>query len=100
MEVDQVTTNAKSINKKRDIWKVEEDNALISLIELYGTEDWSFISKRMPKRSNKQCHNRWTYILNINMKKDEWTETEDDTINRLYCKYGKQWTKVKLWLKY
>ena len=80
--------------RERHAWTDDEDNLLMNLIKLYGAQRWSLISKFIEGRSGKQCHNRWSYTLNPNMRRGVWTEEEDIMIVDLYKKHGKHWTKV------
>ena len=45
--------------------------AIKSLVNKYGTSNWTFISNQMGQnRSGKQCRERWYNQLNPNMKKN------------------------------
>jgi hypothetical protein len=46
----------------------------------YGAKNWTYIAKNLPGRIGKQCRERWHNHLNPEIKKDRWTEEEDDAI--------------------
>ena len=57
-------------NKKRMPWSEEEDKSIKSLVNKYGTTNWTLISNEMGQnRSGKQCRERWYNQLNPNVKK-------------------------------
>jgi hypothetical protein len=62
------TTKQKRSKKKqkynRRLWSDEEDEAISSLVETYGTRRWTFIAKKLQEaykiygRTGKQCRER------------------------------------------
>ena len=79
-------------NKKS--WQLDEDNALMALIEEYGTESWKQISSKMENRTAKQCRERYYNHLSPDLKKTGWTKEEDAIIMEMREKVGNHWTKV------
>lgn len=61
----------KSINKGR--WSKEEDARLKQLVEEYN-EKWDIISEHFPDRSDVQCQQRWTKVVNPELVKGPWTK--------------------------
>ena len=55
---------------------------------------WTHIAKRMSGRTGKQCRERWHNHLKPDLKKGNWTEEEDRTIDTLQKKFGNQWSKI------
>lgn len=54
-------------------WTKNEDNTLKNLVEQYG-EKWELISKQLPDRTDVQCQQRWTKVVNPDLIKGPWTK--------------------------
>jgi hypothetical protein len=63
-------------------WTKQEDSLLKSMVEQYG-EKWDLISKQIPDRSDVQCQQRWTKVVNPDLIKGPWTKEEDDKVVEL-----------------
>ncbi|XP_052898590.1 myb protein isoform X1 [Anopheles moucheti] len=75
-------------------WTKHEDAALKQLVEQYG-ERWDIISKLLKDRTDVQCQQRWTKVVNPDLIKGPWTKEEDDKVVALVTKYGpKKWTLI------
>ncbi|XP_041777161.1 transcriptional activator Myb isoform X3 [Anopheles merus] len=75
-------------------WTKHEDAALKQLVEQYG-ERWDIISKLLKDRTDVQCQQRWTKVVNPDLIKGPWTKEEDDKVVALVAKYGpKKWTLI------
>jgi hypothetical protein len=61
----------KPINKGR--WSKEEDARLKQLVEEYN-EKWDVIAELFPDRSDVQCQQRWTKVVNPELVKGPWTK--------------------------
>uniref|UniRef100_A0A182JRD6 Uncharacterized protein n=1 Tax=Anopheles christyi TaxID=43041 RepID=A0A182JRD6_9DIPT len=82
----------KGLAKSR--WTKHEDAALKQLVEQYG-ERWDIISKLLKDRTDVQCQQRWTKVVNPDLIKGPWTKEEDDKVVALVAKYGpKKWTLI------
>ena len=82
----------KIINRGR--WSKEEDEKLRRLVENHG-ERWDLIASQYPDRADVQCHQRWSKVLDPDIKKGHWTKEEDENLVVLVRKYGhKNWTLV------
>uniref|UniRef100_A0A182W6Z3 Uncharacterized protein n=1 Tax=Anopheles minimus TaxID=112268 RepID=A0A182W6Z3_9DIPT len=75
-------------------WTKHEDAALKQLVEQYG-ERWDMISRLLKDRTDVQCQQRWTKVVNPDLIKGPWTKEEDDKVVALVTKYGpKKWTLI------
>ena len=45
-------------------------------------------------RTGKQCRERYINHLKEFVRKDCWSEEEEDELLKLYRRYGSQWTKI------
>lgn len=54
-------------------WTKNEDNLLKTLVEQYG-EKWDMISAEIKDRSDIQCQQRWTKVVNPELIKGPWTK--------------------------
>lgn len=59
----------------------------MKLVLEYGAKNWSFIAKSLPGRIGKQCRQRWHNHLNPDIRKERWTEEEDEAIIEAHKKY-------------
>lgn len=76
---------------KRIPFKTEEDEKLRQLVKKYGENDWNLISKFMPNRSARQCHDRWNNSLSSKILKEKWNSQEDFLLKQKYFQYGPKW---------
>lgn len=79
-EEDELSDNAsdsmmdrKSFGVKGVKWTKSEDNTLKTLVEQHG-EKWDIISKFLRDRSDVQCQQRWTKVVNPDLIKGPWTK--------------------------
>jgi hypothetical protein len=92
---------------------IEEDQLLrevVSEISPRGIKDWFFVCKKIPKRSHKQCRERFIFSFLINrlliliirwlnhlspdVRKLSWTDNEKRKLVVLWLMYGNQWSKI------
>jgi hypothetical protein len=50
-------------SKKKDKWLPEEDQKLISLVELYGNRSWAKIARELGTRTDVQCRYRYIHHM-------------------------------------
>jgi len=75
-------------------WLASEDETLLQLVEKYGAHDWSFIAEHIPGRVGKQCRERYFNHLAPDVRKDAWTDREDDAIVHAHHVVGNKWTNI------
>ena len=76
-----------------------EDVKLASLVRKYGDQDWKKISKEMGNRNARQCRERWKNYIAPTVRKDEWTQEEDELLMRKYRAIGPHWSQFRLHYK-
>lgn len=54
-------------------WTKHEDNLLKTLVDQYG-EKWDLIASEIKDRSDIQCQQRWTKVVNPELIKGPWTK--------------------------
>jgi len=77
----------------RGPWKHTEDSYILELVSKYG-KAWSKISSILGTRNGKQIRDRFTNVLDPEIKKGKFTDEEDTQIFNLYVKYGSKWSTI------
>jgi len=75
-------------------WLAAEDEKLLQLVEKYGAHDWSFIAEHIRGRVGKQCRERYFNHLAPDVRKEAWTDREDDAIVHAHHVVGNKWTNI------
>uniref|UniRef100_K3WA24 Uncharacterized protein n=1 Tax=Globisporangium ultimum (strain ATCC 200006 / CBS 805.95 / DAOM BR144) TaxID=431595 RepID=K3WA24_GLOUD len=85
---------------ERRAWTRKEDDAIIRLVDEYGTKRWSVISDHLngenhgTERTGKQCRTRWLNHLDPTIKKDPWTTEEEQIIEDAQTRLGNKWAEI------
>ncbi|KAJ9152871.1 hypothetical protein P3X46_026382 [Hevea brasiliensis] len=86
------------IHKKSHIikgqWTPQEDRVLVHLVKQNGIKKWSQIAKMLEGRVGKQCRERWHNHLRPDIKKDAWTEEEDEILIEAHKEIGNRWAEI------
>lgn len=82
-------------NLKKGPWSKEEDEKVIELVNKHGPQKWSFIATHLDGRIGKQCRERWHNHLDPNIKKDTWSQEEDELLISLHASYGNKWAEIR-----
>ncbi|OHS93191.1 hypothetical protein TRFO_12014 [Tritrichomonas foetus] len=78
----------------RHMFSKEEDEKLLELVQKYGENSWKKVSKEMPNRSTRQCHERYRYYLSPHITNGPWTTSEDKLLEEKYNEYGPKWAHI------
>ncbi|ORZ20417.1 hypothetical protein BCR42DRAFT_370116 [Absidia repens] len=86
----------KSINPaiRRSRWTSEEDAALKASVAVYGAGAWSYIQRHIPGRTDMQCRERWTNVLDPNLVHGQFTPEEMERLKELVNKHGRKWSVI------
>ncbi|KAG8374884.1 hypothetical protein BUALT_Bualt10G0041900 [Buddleja alternifolia] len=79
-------------------WTKEEDDLIIELVGKYGSRKWSAIAKFLPGRIGKQCRERWHNHLDPAIKKDPWSEAEEEILAHYHQIFGNKWAEIAKFL--
>lgn len=83
----------------RGPWTPQEDELLRQWAETQkGAMRWAECSARIPGRSGKQCRERWMNSLCPDIKRGDWTPSEDAVILESYKQFGPKWTLIASFL--
>lgn len=92
------------IIKRRSPWNKKEDQAIIDLVNKFGTGNWTLIANEMASsygfksRSGKQCRERWHNHLDPKVTKDNWSEKEESILLSKHMEFGNKWSDIAKFL--
>lgn len=72
----KISSKYHSYKRKKGNWTIDEDELLLSWVNLNGPSKWTQCSKEIKGRCGKQCRERWVNILNPSVKKGKWSYEE------------------------
>uniref|UniRef100_A0A803QZJ4 Uncharacterized protein n=1 Tax=Cannabis sativa TaxID=3483 RepID=A0A803QZJ4_CANSA len=80
---------------RKGTWLEEEDERLISFVQLMGEKRWDALAKASGlRRSGKSCRLRWLNYLRPNLKHDQISAEEENIIIQLHERWGNKWSKI------
>ncbi|KAI3864108.1 hypothetical protein MKW98_031700 [Papaver atlanticum] len=80
---------------KKGPWTPEEDQKLVSHIQLHGHGCWRTLPKLAGlNRCGKSCRLRWTNYLSPDIKKGKNSQEEEDIILNLHSILGNKWSAI------
>eukprot|EP00614_Pseudopedinella_elastica_P006115 CAMPEP_0172600062 /NCGR_PEP_ID=MMETSP1068-20121228/20199_1 /TAXON_ID=35684 /ORGANISM="Pseudopedinella elastica, Strain CCMP716" /LENGTH=480 /DNA_ID=CAMNT_0013400547 /DNA_START=229 /DNA_END=1667 /DNA_ORIENTATION=- len=85
---------------ERRAWSRKEDDAIMRLVGRHGTKKWAIVAQELNEgiagasRTGKQCRTRWLNHLDPGIKKDPWTEEEEQAIYEAQTRLGNKWAEI------
>ena len=85
---------------ERRAWSRKEDDAIVRLVQKHGTKKWAIIAQELNAeisgvcRSGKQCRTRWLNHLDPAIKKEPWSEQEEQIIYQAQQRLGNKWAEI------
>jgi hypothetical protein len=84
------------IHKKK--WTAEEDAMLTAAVDEFGVFEWPRVAAKVPKRTGKQCRERWIDKLSPDVLRGDWAPEEDSTLLAKEAELGHAWSKIREFL--
>ncbi|TGZ79900.1 hypothetical protein EX30DRAFT_308311, partial [Ascodesmis nigricans] len=81
-------------HQRRGPWSSNEDNQLLSLVNVHGAHNWVRISSLLGSRTPKQCRERYHQNLKPTLNHDPITPEEGALITKLVHEMGKRWAEI------
>lgn len=78
---------------KKSAWTAEEDKLLCDLHEKHG-DKWSVIAREIEGRTDDACSKRYREALDPSLRKDDWTQEDDDRLLELHAQLAGQWRLI------
>ncbi|GLU22456.1 hypothetical protein SLE2022_385300 [Rubroshorea leprosula] len=95
------TYDEKTSEVKKGAWSTEEDELLITQVQLHGRCKWSSRALQADyellvglNRSGKSCRRRWLNYLKPGVKRDDFSEDEEELIIKLHRLLGNRWSLI------
>lgn len=89
-----VRVKNKPKTKTKQKFTPEEDRLIIEQVRAHGEKGWRHIAEKVPGRTARQCRERWVNYLSPNVSYAPWSTEDDELLNSLVAKFGKQWAKI------
>jgi hypothetical protein len=88
------TTVPKRMFKPHAKFSTEDDERLLSAVEMIGLSDWASVAEMVPGKNQRQCCERWMYYVCPTLKTDRWTPEEDQLLREKQAAIGNKWVKI------
>ncbi|KAG0173750.1 Myb-like DNA-binding domain protein [Apophysomyces sp. BC1034] len=79
---------------RRSKWTEEENTALRAAVAVYGVGNWNMIQRHLPGRTDMQCRERWTNILDPTLVRTRFTDEEIEQLKELVKVHGRKWSVI------
>lgn len=92
--------DALKTNYERRAWTNKEDESIAELVKKHGLKKWSVVAAELkqrtigPARTGKQCRTRWLNHLDPGIKREPWSQEEEETIYRMQKEIGNKWADI------
>ncbi|KAJ3684296.1 hypothetical protein LUZ61_013460 [Rhynchospora tenuis] len=80
--------------RTRGRWTPVEDEKLKRLVADYGAQNWNLHAQKLEGRSGKSCRLRWYNELDPRIKKEAFTEIEEERLVAAHQLYGNKWSLI------
>ena len=109
----QLKEKRKNKSFTRQLWKNEEDDAIMQLVEKYGKKKWTLIANKLKEdfkifgKTGKQCreryyiyiYNRWHNHLDPEVSKEPFTMEEETLIFEEQKRHTGRWSDIAKQIK-
>jgi len=75
-------------------WTNPEDELLKAALSKYGVHEWGRIASLLPRRSARDCKERWSQRLAPTLAHTDWSAQQDKELLRLSTLFPAQWTTI------
>jgi hypothetical protein len=75
----------------------DEDAQLRQLVAELGESNWEAVARCMPKRSVRQCRERWAHYLSPGVFDGQWSKAEDTLLKAKVLEVGRKWKLFELY---
>ncbi|KAI0561562.1 Myb-like transcription factor [Gracilaria domingensis] len=93
---------ARAPNQRSASWTPEEDAKLRQLVNRYistppsitASNTWSRVAQQLPRRTGKQCRERYLNQLRPGIRREPWTYEEETILNQVHARLGNKWVAI------
>jgi hypothetical protein len=77
----------------------QEDALLVKAVNEQGSSNWSVVAAQVPRRTPRQCRERWRNYANPALTHGPWTREEDNLLLAKFAEHGSNWSLITEFLK-
>jgi Myb-like DNA-binding domain len=96
------TTAASRRGRRPTSWTPEEDARLADLVaaethmppSMTSSKTWSIIASQLQSRTGKQCRERWLNQLKPGIKREPWSDEEEQVLYNAHARLGNRWVAI------
>ena len=82
------------IDAKRGHWSPDEDKAVKTHVDAYGSGHWRILAAKLHGRNEAQCRNRWCEELDPTINKGPWNAGECAIFDEAHLELGNSWPAI------